>query len=269
MNNPVEMKVEKLNRDGGSSAVPGVRTTHVVLPAYNEAANVGSVLKSLEKAGRESGMRMHAIVVDDGSSDSTGQVVRDQSGYLEITLIEHQMNLGLGAALRSGLLNAIDHAQDNDVIVTMDADDTHAPSAIAGMVALIDQGFDVLIASRYRKGAQVIGVPLLRRFLSYAGSVLFRLVFPIRGVRDFTCGYRAYRASVLREATSRYRRELVNQEGFQCMVDILLKLSRMHLRFGEVPLVLRYDRKSGKSKMRVLRTIYRTLVLLFKRRLGL
>jgi dolichol-phosphate mannosyltransferase len=111
-------------------------------------------------------------------------------------------------------------------------------------------------------------VPLGRRFLSYTASLLFRIVFPIKGVRDFTCGYRAYRASVLRQALSRYRREFVNQEGFQCMVDILLKLSRMHLRFEEVPIVLRYDRKGGKSKMKVVRTIYTTLTLLLKRRLG-
>ena len=109
---------------------------------------------------------------------------------------------------------------------------------------------------------------MVRRFLSYAGSFVIRTMFPIRGVKDFTCGYRAYRAPVLRQAVAKYREEFINQEGFQCMVDILLKLSRMGLRFGEVPLVLRYDRKSGKSKMKVFKTAYGTLVLLFKRRLG-
>ncbi len=240
----------------------------MVLPAYNESANLGAVLESLEMADMGAGIRMHAIVVDDGSSDCTGQVVLAHTGRMETTLIRHQTNLGLGAALRSGLLKAIDRAGNDDVIVTMDADDTHTPAAIAGMVAMIDRNFDVLIASRYRKGARVVGVPPARRFLSYVASLLFRVVYPIKGVRDFTCGYRAYRASVLRDATTRYRHEFVNQEGFQCMVDILLKLSRLNLRFGEVPLVLRYDRKSGKSKMRVMRTIYRTLALLLKRRLG-
>jgi dolichol-phosphate mannosyltransferase len=125
-----------------------------------------------------------------------------------------------------------------------------------------------VIASRYQNGSQVIGVPVTRRLLSYAGSALFRIVFPIAGVRDFTCGYRAYRASVLRRAVARYRAEFVNQEGFQCMVDILLKLSRMQLRFDEVPIILRYDRKGGKSKMKVLPTALRTLALLIRRRVG-
>jgi dolichol-phosphate mannosyltransferase len=151
----------------------------------------------------------------------------------------------------------------------MDADDTHTPGAIVGMVAKIDEGYDVLIASRYQKGSLCVGVPWLRRFVSYAGSLLFRAVHPVAGVRDFTCGYRAYRAAILRQALKRYRREFIDQDGFQCVVDILLKLSRMNLRFGEVPLVLRYDRKGGKSKMKLVPTACRTLLLLCRRRLGM
>ena len=174
----------------------------------------------------------------------------------------------MGAAIRSGLLRAVDCAAGDDVIVTMDADDTHTPAAIAQMLALIDAGYDVVVASRYQPGSRVVGVPPLRRFMSDAASLLFRVVFPIKGVRDFTCGYRAYRSSVLRQAVERYRQEFINQDGFQCMVDILLKLSRMKLRFAEVPLILRYDKKEGKSKMKVFRTALRTLALLLKRRLG-
>jgi dolichol-phosphate mannosyltransferase len=245
------------------------RTVYVVLPAYNEASSVRAVLESLERAAEAGRLACHAIVVNDGSRDSTGDVVRKHRGGLPLTLIEHPRNLGLGAAIRSGLLKAVDVARDDDVIVTMDADDTHTAAAIAPMLARIDEGYDVLIASRYRPGSRVFGVPLFRRFLSRAASVLFQAVFPTPGVRDFTCGYRAYRATVLRNAVLRYRQEFINQEGFQCMVDILLKLRRMHLRFGEVPLVLRYDRKAGKSKMKILRTIFKTLGLLLRRRMGL
>jgi dolichol-phosphate mannosyltransferase len=76
-------------------------------------------------------------------------------------------------------------------------------------------------------------------------------------------------SSVLKRAVSLYHEEFINEEGFQCMVDILLKLRRMNLKFGEVPLILRYDRKKGKSKMKVFRTILRTLGLIARRRIGL
>ncbi len=242
---------------------------YVVMPAYNEAASLGAVLRAIDAAGHGTGISLHVIVVDDGSTDATESVTRDHKGLFPVTLIEHTGNLGLGTAIRSGLLAAVDLASDRDIVVTMDADDTHTPLAIALMVERINGGDDVVIASRYRRGAAVVGVPWHRRFLSYAGSTLFRVVFPTRGVRDFTCGYRAYRASVLRRAVSLYREEFINQEGFQCMVDILLKLRRIGLKFSEVPLLLRYDRKEGKSKMKVIRTILGTLGLMARRRIGL
>jgi dolichol-phosphate mannosyltransferase len=245
-----------------------IRTIRIVLPAFNEASNIGAVLVALASAQARTSMRFHAVVVNDGSSDGTGDVVRAFRGGIQVSAIDHETNQGLGAAIRTGLLHAIGASGPSDVVVTMDADDTHTPSAISEMVAQIDSGLDVVIASRYRPGSVVSGVPAHRRFMSDAASWLFRLVFPIPGVRDFTCGYRAYRAPVLAEAVNRYRDDFINQEGFQCMVDILLKLSRMNLRFGEVPITLRYDRKAGKSKMKVLRTVVSTLLLLFRRRLG-
>jgi len=87
-------------------------------------------------------------------------------------------------------------------------------------------------------------------------------------VWDFTSGYRAYRASVLKQAYAQYGDKLVDQDGFQCMVDILLKLRTMPLIFGEVPMILRYDLKRGPSKMRLIKTAAATLRLLCARRFG-
>jgi len=240
-----------------------------VLPAYNEGAAIGAVLEALARTSRGLGAPFQAVVVDDGSSDDTPAQARSRGGLLPVTLIVHGHNQGLGAAIRDGLLTAVDLASDGDVVVTMDADDTHAPAAIAAMIEMIDRGDDVVIASRYRAGSESTGVPPGRRLLSFGASLLLRGLFPTPGVRDFTCGYRAYRASALRRAVALYRKDFITQDGFQCMVDILLKLRRMDLRFGEVPLVLRYDRKPGKSKMKVGRTIWRTLALVVRRRLGL
>jgi dolichol-phosphate mannosyltransferase len=150
----------------------------------------------------------------------------------------------------------------------MDADDTHAPGLILRMVRMITEGHDVVIASRYRPGARTVGVPWPRRLLSRAGSLLFRVFLPIDGVRDFTCGYRAYRAEVIQRALAEHGARLVDQDGFQCMVDLLLKLRGRGLVFGEVPVVLRYDLKQGASKMKVARTAASTLALLVRRRLS-
>jgi dolichol-phosphate mannosyltransferase len=164
-------------------------------------------------------------------------------------------------------LDAVQRAQEHDIIVTMDADNSHTPGLILRMVRAIDEGCDVVIASRFVSGAQVHGVSLFRRILSRGASLLFQAVLPISGVRDYTCGYRAYRADILRQAFAEYRHAFIEQEGFQCMIDILLKLSLLDLVFGEVPMILRYDLKESSSKMKITSTIQGSLRLLINRRL--
>jgi len=96
--------------------------------------------------------------------------------------------------------------------------------------------------------------------------VLFKIMFSIPGIRDYTCGYRAYRAGLLQDVIASDP-AFFDQDGFQVMVDILLKLRRdKDLIFGEVPLILRYDLKEGSSKMDVGGTIRSTLALMWRRR---
>jgi dolichol-phosphate mannosyltransferase len=206
------------------------------------------------------------LVVDDGSSDCTAAIAIKYGQTMPLILDRHPVNLGLGATIRDGLLKAIEFTDPHDIIVTMDADNSHNPELIPRMGRLIREGNDVVIASRYQHGSCIRGVPRHRRILSYGAGLLFRLVFPIQGVRDYTCGFRAYRAAALKEALQHYAQSMFDQSGFQCMVDILLKLKKRNLIFTELPMVLRYDLKESTSKMRVSRTVKDTLVLMLKRR---
>ncbi len=252
-----------------SSPVPHVRRgVLVVLPVFNEEARIRSLLTHIDEDMDDAGLTYRIILVDDGSRDATRAIAEECAARVPIRMMRHEVNLGLGATIRDGLVAAADSAGERDIIVTMDADDTHAPGLILRMVRMISEGYDVVIASRYREGSRCVGVPAYRLALSHGASWLFRLVFPTKGVRDYTCGYRAYRARVVRDAIARYGEGFLDQDGFQCMVDILLKLRRMHLIFGEVPFVLRYDQKEGGSKMNVPRTVKDTLLLMWKRRLG-
>jgi dolichol-phosphate mannosyltransferase len=240
----------------------------VVLPAYNEAGGLPPLLARLRQVSvGHFGASLSVVVVDDGSTDGTAESARQADG-LSVRVVVHPQNRGLAEAIRSGLLAAMEQAADDDVIVTMDADDTHAPGLISRMTMLVEEGNDVVIASRFAAGGRTVGVPWSRLVLSRGASLLFRLVHPIRGVRDYTCGYRAYRAGLLRQAFARWGPEFISEAGFTCMVDILLKLHRLGAVVTEAPLVLHYERKSGKSKMDVRRTTLQTLSLLVRRRLG-
>jgi dolichol-phosphate mannosyltransferase len=239
----------------------------IVLPAYNEQDSIRLVLAKIRELQVKKNMDIQTIIVDDGSVDGTIENARLEMP--EVRIVSHVVNKGLGEAIRTGIVTAVNVSQPGDVIVTMDADDTHLPALISKMVDRLDEGCDVVIASRYQPGARVVGVPFIRQVLSLGASWLFRIAYPVEGVKDYTCGYRAYRASVLRSSMEKWGDNFVTQSGFSVMVDILLKLSKMNIVFSEVPIILRYDQKPGLSKMNIKKTVLQTLVLLLKYRFGM
>lgn len=242
------------------------REVLVVLPAFNEEENIGELLSQIRFAlEQDSKTQYKVFVVNDGSKDNTQAIVESMAKEMPIEILVHEVNQGLGATIRDGLYRAVQYANKNDIIITMDADATHNPGLILRLIRMIIEGHDVVIASRFQPGARVIGLVWYRQLLSYTASIIFRLTYPIKGVRDYTCGYRAIRADVLKNAMAEYGDKFVDQDGFQCLVDILLKLRRRKLLFGETPLILRYDQKGGMSKMNVARTIKNTLILIVKR----
>jgi dolichol-phosphate mannosyltransferase len=240
----------------------------VALPVFNEEKNLGRLFERIDQVLRQESLVYRIVAVDDGSTDGTAAVLAAYAARLPIEVVQHAQNRGLGIAIRSGLLEAIRQSPADGVIVTMDADESHSPALIKRMLDAVELGADVVIASRFQPGSEVVGVPLYRRMLSDAASLVFRVLFPTKGVLDFTSGYRAYRVSSLDRAIAIYGDSMFEFDGFQCMVDLLLKLRAVGCKFAEVPAVLRYDLKEGGSKMRVGRTIVRTLELVIRRRLG-
>lgn len=240
----------------------------VALPAYNEESALPELLERIGESFANSGLPYEVVIVDDGSADDTAKIATQMSYQMPIHLVQHLQNQGLGTTIRDGLREAVDRAGERDIIITMDADNTHPPGLIGRMVQLIHEGCDVVIASRFQPGARVLGVPFERHILSVGARTLFTMLFPTRGVRDYTSGFRAYRASVIREAFSQHGDQFVGETGFSCMADILLKLRKQGALIGEAPLLLRYDQKGGESKMQVFHTIWMTLKMLGRRRLG-
>ncbi len=251
-------------------AVPATRlrlTTHVVLPAYNEAASLPPLLDRLRDLAAGWGEAMTVWVVDDGSSDSTAHIALQGHEGLDVRVVSHPVNLGLGQAVHSGLRAALTEAGEDDAVVVMDADDTHDVELVPTMQRALADGAALAIASRFVAGGNDSTAPGFRRLLSRGAAVLFRVALPLDGVRDFTSGYRAYRVSLLRRASGHYGERLIEEKGFACMVELLLKLRHCRPVVVEVPLVLRYDRKQGASKLRLRRTILQYLKLLLRDRL--
>lgn len=241
----------------------------VLLPAYNEAENMPALLADLAQTvatwpGGAPPLRV--LVVDDGSSDGTADAARASAAGLDLLVLVHEVNMNLGAAMRTGIEHVMANAGDEDLMISLDADHTHPTELMPLMVERANAGADIVIASRYQPGAEVHGLDAFRKGISYGASLLLQAMFP--GARDYTCGYRCYRVRLLRWGAQHYGPHFLNQRGFSVMVDLLLKLRRKASRIEEVPLILRYDRKRGASKMKIASTAWTTLRLLGRRFCG-
>jgi len=240
----------------------------VCLPCYNEERSLPPLLDQFAQLIARSEEPMRLIAVDDGSADKTRQVLQDRAKEMPLEVVIHERNRGLGPAIVSGFRAALRRAEkEDDIVVCLDADDTHDPKYIPAMAARIHAGADVVIASRYQAGSKEVGVPFMRRILSHGARWVFRLALPIPGVRDYTCGYRAYRAGLLREAMEVFGDKLIERRGFACTDEVLIKLSSLTERIEETPFVLRYDKKRSPSALPLMETIFATLKLLHRGRL--
>lgn len=237
---------------------------HILLAAYNEEQSIGNVLNDIARSLADGDYKVW--VVDDGSTDGTAGVAERWRSQIPLILIQHHKNQGLGAALHTGFSAVIPVLSANDIVVTLDADNTHPPAQIGALMQPIEDGrVDLVVASRFVRGARTVGVPLYRRILSDGASFLFRLILPISGLKDYTCGFRACRGALLKSAQKKWGR-LATENGFAAAAEIIIKLGVLHPRVMEVPLILRYDRKPGASKMRVGQTIFRNLAVIVRLR---
>lgn len=233
-------------------------TIVIGLPAYNEEGNIGRLLDrivALEATYKDHPIRVHAV--NDGSSDHTREILQDyKTRYSFIDFTNHPRNLGLGEGMNTILNMAATQYDDEDVLVVMDADNTHGPEIIPAMIEKLGkESLDIVIASRFAEGGQEMGLSLMRKVYSRGARLFCNMAFPVSNVTDYSCGYRAYRVAYLKKAIAAFGGKLVTSSGFECMVEIIARCSKIGVQAGEYPLILEYNLKEGASKMNVQKTI--------------
>jgi dolichol-phosphate mannosyltransferase len=210
----------------------------VIIPTYNEAENIERIVHRIAESLPEAGI----LVVDDGSPDGTGDLVKAVAAELpDVHLLTRTEKAGLGSAYRAGFVWGLDH--DYDVLVEMDADFSHDPAALPTLLAPLNDGYDVSIGSRYVRGGKVPNWARHRHFLSQGGNRYAEIVLGLK-VADSTAGFRAYKADIMRKLDL----NLIRAEGYGFQIEMTYRAKQHGAAIAEVPITF-VDRAAGESKM--------------------
>jgi len=207
--------------------------TTVVIPAFNEGKRIGKVLKSLSK------YPYSVIVVNDGSSDNTADIVEK---FGQVELITHKKNQGQGAALKS----------KSDIIVTFDADGQHRPAEIEKFIEKIEEGYDVVLGSRFLKKTKL---PIGRKIILKGSILVERILIGIK-LTDAHNGFRAFSAKAARKIK-------INERGMAHASEIVYRIKKNNLNYVEVPVNIKYSaetlEKGGNSIKRAFNILSKIL----------
>lgn len=244
---------------------------YAMLPCYNEELNIGVLIdewmEQKEKLLAE-GFDLQVRAIDDCSKDNTKQIILEKQEQYKgnVELIAHEVNKNLCGGLNTSISFFLQNGKEGDLMCLMDGDATHSPRYVHSMIAKIGSDKECIIASRYCKESNVVGVAAHREFMSDMAKLYYSMVLKVPGVKDYTCGYRLYTLNSIQRMVDRFGENPIKEKSFACMMELLFKLYLTGTKFDEVGFELRYDKKQGESKMKVLTTMRKSLSTAWKLR---
>ncbi len=219
----------------------------VVMPTYNEAANVGAIVPAVLAQDP----RIDVLVVDDGSPDGTGDLAEDLAAKdSRIHVVHREGKQGLGSAYLRGFTWGLERGYE--FLIEMDSDQSHDPKYLPDLLRAVEDDLDLVIGSRYVRGVNVVNWPMSRLLLSWFANKYARVVTGLP-LSDATAGFKCFRRDVLEAIDF----ESVGSTGYAFQIEMDFRAWKKGFRVGEVPIVF-VDRVEGESKMS--RTIVREAV---------
>jgi dolichol-phosphate mannosyltransferase len=221
----------------------------IIIPTYNEIANLEPLFQGIKaSAERVDGLTTEVVIVDDQSPDGTAEEARSLARSLtddrfSVTVLDKPKKEGFGAACIFGYSHVLGQPARPDVVIQMDADLSHNPRYIPGLVRAAESGADFVNASRYLPGGGTPDWSWRRRFLSQGGNTYSRMMLG-RRVTDYTGGFALYTPDLL----ERIRVREITSTGYGFQLVLKRRASDAAHRIAEIPIVF-LDREHGTSKL--------------------
>jgi dolichol-phosphate mannosyltransferase len=236
---------------------------YIVVPMFNEAPNIATLFAGFRELQAELGSRFQVsyVLVDDGSSDDTVAVARREAGTLALEVLAHEANRGPGAAFATAFTWVGERLREGDWVITMEGDNTSRHSLIRQMFTRAGEGFDVVLASPYMYGGGITQTSFLRKLLSSGANLVVKDLLDIQGILTVSSFFRLYRATALLRMQRLFGPGIVERVGFESMVEMVMKMAMMRFAISEVAMTLDSSLRKGKSKMKIVRTIFGYLAL--------
>jgi dolichol-phosphate mannosyltransferase len=242
----------------------------IVIPVLNEAGNIPRLMDSLTTLSNElkNKYEVRIVLIDDGSQDQTSALAKKSAIDLNLNLeiLRHEHNLGPGRAFGTGFKFLATQLTQDDLVITMEGDNTSRIELIKQMLHRLEEDFDVIFASPYLYGGRIINTSVYRVFLSSMANLLIKELLGIQGILTASSFFRLYKTAALKKLQSVYGPEIIERAGFECMVEMLIKMVNLQMTISEVPLLLDTHARVGKSRMKIMRTIRGYLALWFLKR---
>jgi len=201
---------------------------YIIVPTYNEAQIIGSVIEEIQRAGYS-----NIIVVDDGSDDDIGKKLESY----HIQYLRHMINRGKGAAIKTGIEAA--KILGATAVITMDGDGQHNPADIHKMLDLLGKGYDVVLGSRLIHSK---GMPFIKVVANHVGNFFTWLIYGL-WVTDSQSGFRAYSRRALDLIDTKHDR-------YEYDSEIIREIHRHRLKYAEIPIEVRYTEYSMSKKQK-------------------
>lgn len=230
---------------------------YLLVPVYNEAPNMERLFGSfrLVVAEYRHAFDVHFVLIDDGSCDSTADRARELADGLDLVVLANPTNEGPGTAFARGFEYLSSRLAEADWVVTLEGDNTSRRELMRQMFRRAEEGYDVILASPYMYGGGITNTSPLRVFMSHMANAFVKEMLGAHGILTVSSFFRMYRAPVLLKLQACYGPGIIERRGFECMVELLLKLMYVRATISEVPMLLDTNLRAGTSKLKVWRTV--------------